>query len=367
MHRTNPVGLSIRPCWIVDLKDRKRSSRFSAASVFCCELFCIVKTEFDEYQRIGKGFLGKSSLWMGQDHLLYVKGAGLGLPFREEYRRFRYQDIQAFATLRTSGMWGLGTVFFIGLLINIAIAYGILAVRDPDSNFGLIWTLILPLPLGLLSLILLVRNFLLGPRCICNLQTALKTERLEPLSRLRGAEQALNQLGARIHEHQSNLTRLGGSVVPDEVSLAPMSVPNSALIAFVVSLLGGILTVVASHLDNVPIVVAMVALLLGSVITVLTGLSATLRRPCPELTRSCLWTALGTALAFAVTAPIYFGVVAFDDPAYTLDAAGPFQAFADLSSEGELIFYLVFVVIGAVLTVSSLVGLIASLKWRNRS
>jgi hypothetical protein len=43
-----------------------------------------------------RGFIQKSSVWAGPDHLLLVRGSR----FREEYKRFYYRDVQAIAVAR---------------------------------------------------------------------------------------------------------------------------------------------------------------------------------------------------------------------------------------------------------------------------
>ena len=43
-----------------------------------------------------RGFIQKSSVWAGPDHLLLVRGSR----FRDEYKRFYYRDVQAIAVAR---------------------------------------------------------------------------------------------------------------------------------------------------------------------------------------------------------------------------------------------------------------------------
>ena len=43
-----------------------------------------------------RGFIQKSSVWAGPDHLLLVRGSR----FRDEYKRFYYRDVQAMAVAR---------------------------------------------------------------------------------------------------------------------------------------------------------------------------------------------------------------------------------------------------------------------------
>ena len=51
-----------------------------------------------------------SSLWMASDHLVYVKGSGFLMPFTEEYKRFRFDEIQCLSVVRTSRV-GKGVLY----------------------------------------------------------------------------------------------------------------------------------------------------------------------------------------------------------------------------------------------------------------
>jgi hypothetical protein len=61
-----------------------------------------LKAFTDNYQRLARDLFGLSSLWLGKDHLVYVKGTGFLVPFTEEYKRFRLSEIQAVNVARTS-------------------------------------------------------------------------------------------------------------------------------------------------------------------------------------------------------------------------------------------------------------------------
>ena len=54
-----------------------------------------LKSFYETYRRIGRELFGMSSLWLADDHLVYVKGTGFLMPFLEEYKRFRLSDIEA--------------------------------------------------------------------------------------------------------------------------------------------------------------------------------------------------------------------------------------------------------------------------------
>ena len=67
--------------------------------------------------------------------------------------------------------------------------------------------------------------------------------------------------------------------------------------------------------------------LLAGVVLMLSALITSVRRRAPDAIRSCLWGSLGCIIVITGTALVYFFVVALDDPSFTLDFAGPFQAY----------------------------------------
>jgi len=48
-----------------------------------------------------------SSLWFGEDHLVYVRGSGMTMPFSEECKRYCYRDIQVVSIAKTSRAAGI--------------------------------------------------------------------------------------------------------------------------------------------------------------------------------------------------------------------------------------------------------------------
>ena len=140
----------------------------------------------------------RSSLWLGDDHLLVIDSNG----YSETYKRFYFQDIQAIAIRLTRRRliwnWVLGvpTAICLGgwsydLVINRSIDLsGIVA--------GTVFTLLFGLPL--------LFNNLLGPTCACTLRTAVQTEDLPPLCRLRKTRRILDHLRPLIVQAQGQLS-----------------------------------------------------------------------------------------------------------------------------------------------------------------
>lgn len=160
-----------------------------------------------EYQRLTRAqtnsafavaVVSRTSLWLAPDHLLLISTNG----YAETYKRFYFRDIQALITQRTAA----NTIFNIVLAVPfvLAVAFGLVV---PQAG-GKIFLLSLAGLLALLALINLVR----GQTCRCFLRTAVQTEPLLSLKRVRGAEKVFNQLRPLIVAAQ------GGELTPQMIS-----------------------------------------------------------------------------------------------------------------------------------------------------
>ena len=140
-----------------------------------------------------KGFLfGKHTLWQGSDHLLHIFSR-FGV---EGYKRFYFSDIQAIITRKT----------VVGKVLN-----GILA--------GLVLLFLLPAHLidgygslfflagAAIMLFLLLINLYRGPTCQTQLLTAVQTEKLPSMHRLKNTCNIMDKLGPLIRQTQGSLTR----------------------------------------------------------------------------------------------------------------------------------------------------------------
>ena len=144
----------------------------------------------------------RSSLWLGADHLLVIDSSG----YTETYKRFYFQDIQAVTIRLTSRrrIWN----WALGALTAVCVAgygYGLAVMPNPNLAassplFG--FALIFAVPL-------LINN-LLGATCACQLQTAVQTEPLPSLCRLRKTRRILDRLRPLIAQAQ-------GQLAPEEI------------------------------------------------------------------------------------------------------------------------------------------------------
>jgi hypothetical protein len=119
------------------------------------------------------------SLWLGEDHVLQSCSYG----YSEEYRRFYFRDIQAIV-LRKTLVWTVVNVVCIIVVCLSALSW--FAGDVGLKTFGAIC--------GIPFLLFLVFNLLLGPTCECRLLTAVQTEPLPSLSRMRSARKAIGTI-----------------------------------------------------------------------------------------------------------------------------------------------------------------------------
>lgn len=134
----------------------------------------------------------RSNLWLGSDHLLCVESEG----FNESYRRFYFRDIQAITLRKTQRALVTGLVT--GLLAGL---FAVLMVSVSDVAGK--WLLAI---LATLCGIPFLLNLLYGPTCECELRTAVQTEKVPSMSRVRRARRVLHRIRPLIAEAQGQLS-----------------------------------------------------------------------------------------------------------------------------------------------------------------
>jgi hypothetical protein len=146
------------------------------------------------YQRLPgkkKGFImGQHSLWRGRDHLLQIY-ARWGT---EDYKRYYFNDIQAVITRRTD----VGKIqnFVTGSLA------GLFSLFAASSTSG--WVTFHAI-IAMVTLCILIINVIKGPTCETHLLTAVQTEKLHSLNRIKTAQAVMNQLKPIIERFQGHL------------------------------------------------------------------------------------------------------------------------------------------------------------------
>lgn len=138
-----------------------------------------------------KGFLvGYHHLWQGTDHLLQVYSR-LGV---EDYKRYYFNDIQAIITRRTDT--GKIQNFVLGALTGL---FGLFAATSGGG-----WTIFNTMIAGVMLLFLII-NIIKGPTCETYLLTAVQTEKLHSLHRLKTTEPVMNRLRSIIEQVQGRI------------------------------------------------------------------------------------------------------------------------------------------------------------------
>jgi len=134
----------------------------------------------------------RSSLWLGPDHLLSVESEG----YTESYKRFYFRDIQAITMRKTGRIVVLALVSgcLSGLCGIVALAWDAIEAK---WVFGIL--------AGIFA-VPFVLNLLYGPTCACQLRTAVQTEDLPSLGRVRRVEKILTRLRPLIAEAQGQLS-----------------------------------------------------------------------------------------------------------------------------------------------------------------
>jgi hypothetical protein len=138
-----------------------------------------------------KGFLvGYHTLWLGSDHLLQIYSR-LGI---EDYKRFYFNDIQAIITRKTATGKIQNSV--LGALAGLSALLAVIA----GGGWSVFWAVLAGLP----ALILLI-NYFRGPTCETYLMTAVQTERLHSLHRIKITQPVMNQLRSLIEQRQGRI------------------------------------------------------------------------------------------------------------------------------------------------------------------
>lgn len=129
-------------------------------------------------------------LWEGSDHVLNVTNTGS----TEQYKRFYFKEIQAIVLRRTPD-WTAWNGVFATLMTIFAFISGAsddiaarVASGIPASVF----------------LVALISNIILGRTCSVHIKTAIQTEQLFSLDRMRPALKTINRITARIMEIQGD-------------------------------------------------------------------------------------------------------------------------------------------------------------------
>jgi hypothetical protein len=141
----------------------------------------------------GRGTAGmqRCRLWLGPDHLLLVAASAIG----ERYKRFYFADIQSLVLHRK---WSFPVASLLWLPF-IAWAAGAAAFAQAGLAF---WALIAAT--AALAAGMIAHLVWLGRGCKCYIRTAVQTEQIPTLHRLRTAQKVLARIRPLIEAAQAN-------------------------------------------------------------------------------------------------------------------------------------------------------------------
>ncbi len=148
-----------------------------------------------EYRRLTRArarFTGRTSLWLGKDHLLCIDSNG----YTESYKRFYFRDIQAIMVRKTD-RWKYYSLV-LGVLTGLFALFALLG-RSEVVALAVLGTIA-----GLFALAL-VLTLAGGTTCVCHLRTAVHTEELHSLDRFRKARRTLERLRPVISAAQGGI------------------------------------------------------------------------------------------------------------------------------------------------------------------
>ncbi len=329
-----------------------------------------MKAFSESYRCLARDLFGLSGLWLGEDHLVYVKGSGFLVPFSEEYKRFRFSEIQAVNVAKTSRT-GWSLLYLSGLLLSSLVVTLVLVLAEsmaPATVMGLS----LAFALGLASLALLVRHLILGPTCLCDVQTRLSRERIRPLNRYHRTLETVRRIEGLVRESQAGIpvwesTGGGAATITTGSRGADFyQVPFIVPVVYGIFLVLGFAGLASLHLESTGVTAFVLLLILAGSLALTLALIAVVRKPTPDSLRAVLWLLLGMHFLVIGIGMVYFIVVATGEPAYTVGVTGPLEAFTVIAMEGGVWLYGVFVLLLAGMIGASATGLILNTGWRRK-
>ena len=291
------------------------------------------------YQRLPgkkKGFLvGTYRLWLGPDHLLQIYSR-FGV---EDYKRFYFADIQSLAVRKT----------VTGRIINIILAaiLGLFLLVTAAAGGG--WQIFFGLVALFFTLLLLI-NWLRGPTCITQVKTAVQTETLHALHRIRTAMKVVDRLTDKTqhtqgsvqpkqdfqnHKPQPDRRSLSTAPRPARRQKAPQPLRSEKGLAhtilFMMLLIDGMIVILNASLHMVALTLISVAVSIVILVSLIIALvrqdRSDMRQPLKRMT----WAALGFLIASFGFGYLINMVTAFQNPRIMQNQWHMLQYYTDIS------------------------------------
>ncbi len=152
----------------------------------------------------GVGWVGRARLWLAEDHVLEVNST----LFAERYHRYFLRDIRSVVAQRTKTgfYWNVALVILAALgLASGGAFYWVTKNKIVDGDVQITGFVLSGMfaGLGLILLLALFINILLGPTCRFYIQTTAGSRLLAAPTRLRRAQRLLARLVPHIESVQS--------------------------------------------------------------------------------------------------------------------------------------------------------------------
>lgn len=213
-----------------------------------------------------RGPFKTQTLWQGKDHILLVES----IEYKEKYRRFYYKDIQALIIRAKYPGFKSGSIITI---VSLIILFAVIA--HFKNNFFLVFS-------GFF-LVLLFLETKYGPYCNCFIKTAVQTQKLPSLNRVKTAQKTLDIIRPYIEKFQGKLT---GEIIDRGIplqnqSMGLKSAPPAVLeksetrahyFLFIILVFSSITRITDLYINNVVIALVALALELAGFIFVIFAL-----------------------------------------------------------------------------------------------
>ena len=127
-------------------------------------------------------------MWVGDDHLLHIDNSR----FHESYQRYRYDEILAITHAQRESY-----VLLLAVLLVLSVFMAAVAMWSGGFGMRIFWGLVIGAPVAAI-----VRELARGPRCYCEIHTAVGRRRLNAITRVVRARQLIDRLEPLIRAAQ---------------------------------------------------------------------------------------------------------------------------------------------------------------------
>lgn len=147
------------------------------------------------YKRLktsGLTLAGRTSYWLGPDHLLLVEVQS----YTERYRRFRFDEIEAICGYKSARRILINIILLVLFLLFGIIPVASAARTSVDLTYG-----------GALMVVfggLFLWNTVRGPTCSAQIITAVQTTRLPGISRMKQLEKLIEAIQSAVQQPETH-------------------------------------------------------------------------------------------------------------------------------------------------------------------